>query len=165
MRTIRLLALSTLLAATAFVKFGPPWISIEYPGNPYDAESRGNYLYVHVFHHAAPVGLPVAGTAEGLVNGARRSVKLDFTRTSRAGVYALTKQWAPEGTWTLVISATQGDGENNTANAVVEIGAAGDVTSVKVPTMRRNDYTVPAPVVMADIDAALRARAARVATR
>ena len=42
MRTTRLLALGSLFAATAFAASGPPWISIEYPANPYDAASRGH---------------------------------------------------------------------------------------------------------------------------
>jgi hypothetical protein len=165
MRTIRLLVLSTLLAATAFVSAGPPWISIEYPGNPYDTASREAYLLVHAFHHGTPVGFPVSGSAEGVVKGDRRTVSLEFKTTTRPGVYSLTKQWPSEGTWTLVIGATQGAGEHNTAYALVEIGAAGQVASVTVPTVKKNGYTLPAAVRMADVDAALRTRADRVADR
>lgn len=165
MRTIKLLAVSALLAATAFTKFGPPWISIEYPGNPYAQDVKDAYLYVHAFHHGTAVPNPVSGTAEGLVKGERRSVALKFENTQRTGVYALSKQWPLEGVWTLVIGATQGGGENNTAYAVVEIGATGEVSSVTVPTTRRNNYLVPAAVAMTTIDAGLRSRAAQVATR
>ena len=165
MRTIRLLALSSLFAVTAFVSSGPPWISIEYPGNPYDQDARDAFLYVHAFHHGTPTAFPVSGTAEGIVKGDRRTVSLEFKTTPRPGVYALAKQWSSEGTWTLVIGATQGAGESNTAYAVVELGAAGQVASVAVPSMRKNGYLLPAPVVMADVDAALRARAARLASR
>lgn len=165
MRTIKLLALSTLLAATAFVSSGPPWISIEYPGNPYAQDVKDAFLYVHAFHHNVAVPNPVSGTAEGIVKGERRSVALTFETTQRVGVYAVTKQWPSEGLWTLVIGATQGSGENNTAYAVVELGANGQVASVNVPTTRRNNYLVPAPVSMPSIDAALRARAAQVASK
>ena len=159
------MALGTLLTATAFVTAGPPWISIEYPGNPYAQDARNAYLYVHAFHHGTAVPNPVSGTAEGLVKGERRSITLALEPTQRTGVYALSKQWPSEGLWTLVIGATQGAGENNTAFAVVDIGANGEVVSLKVPTTRRNNYLVPAPVAMSDIDAALRARATHVATR
>jgi len=165
MRTIKLLALSSLLAATAFVSAGPPWISIEYPGNPYAQDVKDAFLYVHAFHHGTPMPNPVTGTAEGLVKGERRSVTLEFQKTERTGVYALAKQWPSDGMWTLVIGAKQGGGENNTAYAVVELGATGQVASVTVPTTRRNNYLVPAAVAMTSIDAALRARAAQVATR
>jgi hypothetical protein len=165
MRTARLLAVAALFTATAFANAGPPWISIEYPANPYDNASRGAFLLVHSFHHGTPVGFPVSGTAEGLVNGERRTVSLEFKSTSRPGVYALHKQWASEGVWTLVIGVTQGDGEFNTARAVVELGADGQVASVNVPTKRERGYLLPASVSMADVDARLRARATTALSR
>ena len=70
---IRSLAATALFATTAFVSAGPPWISIEYPVNPYDSASRGSFLLVHGFHHGIPVDYPMTGTAEGLVAGARRT--------------------------------------------------------------------------------------------
>lgn len=165
MRTARLLALGSLLAATAFVAAGPPWVSIEYPANPYDAASRDAYLLVHAFHHGTPVGFPVSGTAEGLVNGTRRTVSLEFKATSRPGVFALTRQWPSDGVWTLVIGVTQGQGQSNGAYAVVEIGANGRVASVDVPTRRQNGNLIPTAVSMADVEAGLRARAGRLASR
>jgi hypothetical protein len=166
MRTvIRSLAAAALLSTTAFASAGPPWLSIEYPANPYDAASRGAVLLVHTFHHGTSVGYPVSGTAEGIVNGARRTVSLEFKATSRPGVYALHKQWANDGVWTLVIAATQGNGDGNTVTAVVELGANGQVASVNVPTRQRGEWLIPAAVSMNDVDAALRARAARLASR
>ncbi|HEX6058177.1 MAG TPA: hypothetical protein VFZ11_04085, partial [Gemmatimonadaceae bacterium] len=70
---------SPMSDAAAPATAGPPWISIEYPANPLDRTTKGAYLLVHAFHHGTPVGLPVRGTAEGLVNGARRTIALDFT--------------------------------------------------------------------------------------
>ena len=145
-----------LPAGTAVV--GPPWISIEYPVNPYDASTRGAYLVVHAFHHGTPVGLPVSGTAEGIVDGARRSVPLTFAATSRAGVYTLARQWPNEGTWTLLVSVAQG--ANDKVTAVVDLTAAGEVAMVRVPTRRQDGYTLPAAVAMSTIDASLREHAA-----
>jgi hypothetical protein len=165
MRTIRLLSLGSLLALTAFAKLGPPWISIEYPANPYDSASRGAYLLVHAFHHGTPVNFPISGTAEGIVAGARRTISLEFKHTSRPGVFALHKQWTNDGVWTLVVGVTQGDGESNTVKAVVELGTNGQIASVNVPTRMQGNYLVPGRVNMADVEASLRARAGRVATR
>jgi hypothetical protein len=165
MRTARFLAIGALLATTAFVRSGPPWISIETPANPYDAASRGAFLLVHAFHHGTPVSFPVSGTAEGIVNGARRTVSLEFKATSRPGVYALHKQWSDAGTWTLILGVTQGAGEYNTVKAVVELASDGRVATVDVPTILRGKDRLPAPVSMADIESGLRARAGRVAAR
>jgi len=122
------LALGTVAATPAVL--GPPWISIEYPVNPYDR-------------------------AEGLVQGKRRTLTLSFGTTSKDGVYTLTRQWPADGTWLLVIQTTQGAGEGNTVTAVVDLAADGAVAGVRVPTERRNNYTMPAAVTAADIDAAL----------
>lgn len=139
---------------------GPPWISIEYPVNPHDQTTRDAFLVVHAYHHGDPMAFPVSGTAEGIVGGQRRSVSLEFGRTSRPGVYALKKQWREEGTWTLVIAVSQGQGSGDIAQALVEIAPSGSVASVQVPSRKSADgWTIPAPLAMSAIDADLRARA------
>lgn len=153
---------AVVIAALTLAK-GPPWISIELPANPYDQSTRGAFLLVHSFHHGTAMGFIVSGTAEGMVNGERRSLKLDFAETSRVGVYALKRTWPTEGTWTLVIKANQGP--DDAATAVVDLGPDGDVAAIRVPTMQRGSWTVPAPISLGDIDAALRARAAMLARR
>jgi hypothetical protein len=137
---------------------GPPWISIETPVNPYDATTKDAYLLVHAFHHGTPVAVPVSGTAEGIVNGERRSVKLEFTATSRVGAFALKKQWGDAGIWTLVIAVHQHD--SDAAQALVEVGADGEVERVQVPTrVGERNYRFPREVSAQEIDAALRLRA------
>jgi len=153
--------LSALLAAPALA--GPPWISIELPANPYDQATRGAFLLVHAFHHGQPVAYLLTGTAEGIVNGERRSIKLEFSETARDGVYALKRMWPSDGVWTLVIKANQGP--DDAATAVIELGAQGEVASIRVPVMQRGQWTVPAPVSLGEIDAALKARAAQLARR
>jgi hypothetical protein len=137
---------------------GPPWISIEYPANPLDRTTKGAYLLVHAFHHGTPVGLPVRGTAEGIVNGARRTIPLDFGTTSRPGVYALTRQWPAEGRWMLVITVTQG-GSGDGATALVRLAPTGQIASVEVPSRQADGWTIPTAVSRAEIDAAVRALA------
>ena len=97
-------ALSFALAAAIPTSFGPPWISIETPPNPFDATSRGAFLVVHTYHHGDIVASGVTGSAEGIVSGARRTIPLVFDTTTRRGTYALRKQWPNEGTWMLVIN-------------------------------------------------------------
>jgi hypothetical protein len=168
MRTLTLaissLVALPLLALTPDAAFaGPPWISIELPANPYDASTRGAYLVVHAFHHGTPVGIPVTGKAEGIVNGQRKSVTLKFQATERPGVYALANQWGDEGEWTLMINVSQGPNDTG-ATALVQI-SGGQVFSVTVPTEKRGEWTVPKAVTMADVEATLRDRPSRVASR
>ena len=165
LRTLSLATAFTVLAATPALA-GPPWISIELPANPFDAATRGAFLVVHAFHHGTAVSFPIEGTAKGLDSGERRSITLEFTRTGQDGAYALRKQWPSEGTWTLVIRVIQGEqGESGSATAVVDLGPDGEVVSVRVPTHRQGDWTIPSAVSLAEVDAALRARAALLARR
>jgi hypothetical protein len=157
-------ALTTAFAApTDSASAGPPWISIEYPVNPYDATTRDAFLLVNAFHHGTPTSFPVSGTAEGIVNGTRRSLKLGFSSTSRTGVYALRKSWGDEGLWTLVINVTQGT--DDLATALVDVSETGQVVKVAVPTRREGGWVIPAKVAMSDVEAGLRARAREIVRR
>ena len=145
-------------APTASV-VGPPWISIQYPVNPYDAATRDAFLVVHAFHHGSPMAFPVSGTAEGLVNGQRRSINLEFQKATRTGEFVLRKQWPGEGTWTLVIGVMQGPEDRVTA--LVDLSSDGQVARVTVPTRQERGWVVPAKVAMSDVEAGLRARAGK----
>ena len=153
------------LAVLAAVAVGPPWISIEYPANPHDRSNNGAMLYVHVFHHAQPIAYPLEGSAEGMINGERRSIKLKFATTARPAVYGLSRQWPTEGVWTLVIKMSRGDNGEDGATAVVELGPDGEIASVRVPTRQQGQWTIPVDVSMAEIDRTLRARASALASR
>lgn len=159
MSSIRSIVLATLLSAAlaAPAVAGPPWISIELPANPFDRDTRGAFLLVHAFHHGEAIDAIVTGTAEGIVNGERRTIKLEFSPAGREGVRALRKMWPDQGVWTLVITVSQGPEDG--ATAVIVLGSDGEVASVRVPTVQRNGYTMPAPVSMADVESGLRTRA------
>jgi hypothetical protein len=161
-RSLALAVLATALVAAPAVA-GPPWISIEFPADPYDAATRGAFLVARAFHCATPASQRLTGTAEGIVNGVRQTLVLEFSETGREGVYALKRTWPEQGTWTLVLQAHQGP--TSAATAVLELGPDGAVTSIRVPTMEQRGWTVPAPVAMSEIEAGLRLRAAALARR
>ena len=158
----RITAASMIAASFALVaatpSFGPPWISIETPPNPFDATSRGAFLVVHTYHHGDVVASGVTGSAEGIVSGARRSIPLAFDTTSRRGIYALRKQWPTEGTWMLVINT---GGQAQGVTALVDIGSDGTAANVRVPTRRSGGWDLPQQVTGRDIDSALQSRASR----
>jgi hypothetical protein len=136
--------------------FGGPWISVESPVNPYDASTTGALFVVHTFRHGNPMDMGMTGKAEGLVDGQRRSVDFKLAK-AHTGTYAVRKQWADKGIWTLVITATATDhGRPEQLQAVVEVGADGEVGRVSVP---RNEQGAFRTVAMAEIDRGLRERA------
>jgi hypothetical protein len=134
-----LLALMAIsLATTAFVTPSipkwPPWLSIESPVNPYDPSARGALLLVHATFREGQSNLKdLTGSAEGMVNGARRSVQLRFENTNRRSTTAL-----------------------------VAIDPAGRVASIQVPTeVMANGDRVPRAVSTREVDSLLTATARR----
>lgn len=161
----RLLAVS---AALAFVTLalpeqahaGPPWISIECPANPHDRASRGAEFLIRTYHHTRLVPATLTGSAEGLVNGERRTIPLEFARGMEEGVYYVTTELPQNGAWILVIN---GMVEQSVASALVQL-AQGRVMGVDVPHRTTPDgWKVPRQITAAEVESALRAHVARVA--
>ena len=159
---LRLLALaglfSTTLAAPALA--GPPWISIELPANPYNSVTKDAFCLVRVYHHGDPAYYPVSGTAEGLVNGQRRSIKLTLIDAGMPGVYAVKYQPEATGTWALVFRVGDSD-DHGTATVVVALGKNGQILSAKVPTRREGQYTIPERVTGDAVDRLLKEQAGK----
>jgi hypothetical protein len=141
-------------ASTTRSMFGGPWISVETPVNPYDASTRGALFVVHTFVHVTPSDMPVVGRAEGLVDGKRRSVPITLAKSSRAGTYAVQRQWGDKGIWTVLVTAMPGALDGWRIQAVVDVGADGEVERVSVPHAGHGTLLTDA-----EIDRALRDRA------
>ncbi len=152
-------ALATLLSAASPAPAAgksPPWLSIESPPNPFDISTKNAFLVVRAFPDGGATSMPITGIAHGLVNGQRQTLPLRFERL-RAGGFALAKQWPSEGVWTLVINVN-GKGDGEVATALVEIGAAGEIVSVRVPTRQEGTSLVPRRVTADEISATLEKR-------
>ena len=61
-------ALVLVLSTSAYAG-GPPWISVELPGDPTNQASRGAVLLVRAYSCGAPTPTPVTATADGIVDG------------------------------------------------------------------------------------------------
>ena len=133
----------------------PAWLSIESPVNPYEPGTRGALLLVHtqVVNGNAQMR-ELTGSAEGLVNGARRSVALTFDSLARLNTFGVRKQWPSEGTWLLRITLRG-------TTALVSLDAAGNVTSARVPTENTRDMPLPRAVTSREIDSLLAVGAKR----
>jgi hypothetical protein len=154
LRLIRLTSLVAALLATsaaaapARAKW-PPWLSIESPVNPYDGSVTGAVLLVHAAtRDGTPTVSDVSGAAEGIVSGARRTIALRLDATSRAGVFAVRRQWPSEGTWLLRLSLAS-------TTALVSLDGAGRVVGVSIPTTMAEGRPIPRAVVARDIDSTL----------
>ena len=155
-RTLRVACVALLAITATPLNAGPPWISIELPGNPFDQNARDAFLIVHAFHHGEPVEYPVAGTAEGVVNGQRKTIPLTFQKTQRPGAFAVKKQWTDGTVWVLAFTVTQA--KDDVAGALVTIAADGHASRVETLTkIREGGRPFPRAIAKGDIDAAIQA--------
>jgi hypothetical protein len=92
-----------------------------------------------------PAKAQITGTAEGVVNGARRSVPLRLAPTAAAGAFAVSHDWPQEGVW--VVSLT-GHCGGSTASAVVPMGPNG--------FLRESSRFFPRAATAAEVDAVLK---------
>jgi len=141
--------------ARAAIKW-PPWLSIEYPVNPYDQANRDAVLLVHAaMRGAVPSARDLTGTAEGIVNGRRQSVVLRLDATSQPGVFAVRRQWPTQGSWMLEITLAK------STTALVSLDRTGAVSSVSIPMKMGSGERLPRDVAAHDIDSTLAVIASR----
>jgi hypothetical protein len=71
----------------------------------------GQSLVVRTYRCGTPASLTLRGTAEGLVNGERRTLVLEAKPGSEPGVFSVARQWPAEGRWALVFGVSNGKAE------------------------------------------------------
>ena len=135
-----ILATAPLLVAATIAIAGPPWISIEYPPNRLDKETRGALALVRIYHHENAGQFPVEGTAEGVLDGERVSLPLKFTPIGDEGVWAAWGKIPEEGNWVLAIHGT--DGVSKAEISILAALADGnqEISFVKVPRSREGNW-------------------------
>jgi hypothetical protein len=142
---------ATMLVASAAIPAvkSPAWLSIESPVSPYNPTERGALFLVHA---TLPGSIPemssLTGSAEGLVNGVRKSVAIRFDATNRPGTFAVRKQWDGDGAWLVRVSLL-------TTTAIVTFDRNGDVASARVPALPGSGTLLPRPVAPREIDSVL----------
>jgi len=88
---------------------------------------RNEALIVKTFGCHVPSDAKLTGTAEGIVNGERKTVNLQFKHNQK-GVFTIAKQWTDEGVWVVTI---RGKYNGMTSNAIVEIDSKANLKLAK----------------------------------
>ena len=154
----------TLMAAVAVPRAaaaGPPWIAVELPANPHMEATRGALAVARLYHHGTATAWPLRAEAIGMVDGARRTVRLETRPVGPQGVFAIHGALPRGDGWVLVITM-QADGSSR-ASALVALDRRGDVAAVRVPhDLRENGrWAVPREATTAELDALLRVAVGR----
>ena len=93
-------------------------------GNPQanpEALAKHAVLVARMSACKSPEKTTVTATAEGVVDGTRRSIPLKIVPLSTAGTYAVTREWPAEGTWTVKLIATNPDYKDYAVSVLVPI--------------------------------------------
>jgi len=91
---------------------------------------RSEALIVKTFGCHVPSDAKLIGTAEGIVKGERKTVKLQFKHNQK-GVFTIAKQWADEGVWVITI---RGKYNGMNSNAIVEVDSKSNLKLAKGET-------------------------------
>jgi hypothetical protein len=118
MRTL----IALVLAGAAYAG-GGFWLTLHSAQSPLGKQIPDVAVLVAAEGCGSPAEVKLTGTAEGVVNGERRSVTLEIVPTSKQGVWAVKKNLLGEGRWVLAIRAGL-SGHN--IGTVVELGPNGE---------------------------------------
>jgi hypothetical protein len=69
----------------------------------------------------SPEKTTITATAEGVVNGMRKSIPLKVFSLSAPGSFAITREWPNEGSWAIKMVATNPEYKDYATSAVVPI--------------------------------------------
>ncbi|MDQ3688252.1 MAG: hypothetical protein M3430_22030 [Acidobacteriota bacterium] len=129
------------------------YLSVETPSTN-NSQHKDAVLLVRPYGCHQPSDAALSATAEGVVNGERRSVPLRLTAVSE-GAYAIRQEWPAEGAWVLAINGAY-NGYNS--GVLVRLGTNGKVEMKRPSTGNKNEVnaqTVPHKLTREEIENAL----------
>lgn len=114
-----------LIAGALVVEIGNP------AANP-EALSKHAVLIARTTACHSPEKTSLTATAEGIIDGQRRTIPLKLIPLSKAGTFAATQEWPSNGAWVVKIVARNPDYQNYTTGALVRFdGNSAEWASVK----------------------------------
>jgi hypothetical protein len=105
---------SPLLAGALLLEVGNP------AANP-EALEKHAVLVARITACHSPEKTTVTATAEGMVDGVRKTIPLKVISLSAPGMFALTREWPAEGAWAVKMIATNPDYKDYATSVVVPI--------------------------------------------
>ncbi|MEK6322010.1 MAG: hypothetical protein AABN33_10035 [Acidobacteriota bacterium] len=121
--TLATLSSALLLAIASPVLAGGFQLSVETPARSTDHQLKDIVLIARTYGCHQPADAKLSATAEGFVNGKRKSLPLEL-RSIGSGVYGIKQQWPSEGTWVLALTGAY---NGMTSSVLVELGPNGNI--------------------------------------
>ena len=141
---LRFAVVVTVLSASLFAEGFT--FTLGSPVAAQDFRAKGAAFVIRTEGCADPAKPEVSATAEGVVKGSRKSLKLTVAPMSKPGIYAVYQGWPPEGDWVVNLNGTCAEAK---AGALVPIGPKGFI--------RESSKFFPRPATDAEIETSLRA--------
>jgi hypothetical protein len=138
MRLLRLPILGLfLISASAWAHASEFFIRVEAPspGSKYHA-IKDAVLVIRAYSAGEPTTARLTATAEGLVDGKRRTIALKV-RPASEGIYSVAQEWPSQGDWIVVVSAAQ---RGITCSKLVELGPDGKIPANQTTCLCAKDY-------------------------
>ncbi|MGH7726592.1 MAG: hypothetical protein ACREOU_14285 [Candidatus Eiseniibacteriota bacterium] len=101
LRALAAAAVLTLTLAVHPAFAGGQMMSFDGASSAKDARFQKATLLVTASNCGSAANATIKGTAEGLVDGKRRSLPLKLVATGKPGQYAVFQQWPTSGSWAL----------------------------------------------------------------
>ena len=108
-----------MLAAPLFA--GALALEIGNPSANPEAMAKHAVLVARMTACTSPEKTTVTASAEGIVDGVRKSILLKIVPLSTAGTYAVVREWPAEGSWAVRMVATNPDYKDYATSVVVPI--------------------------------------------
>jgi hypothetical protein len=108
-----------LLAAPLFA--GSLVLEIGNPSANPEALAKHAVLVARMSACTSPEKTTLMASAEGVVDGTRRSIPLKVFPLSTAGTFAVTREWPAEGTWAVKMVARNPDYKDYAASVLVPL--------------------------------------------
>lgn len=141
-----------ILSAFALLLFSLPamaggfYVELGNPSASKDAAAKNAFAIARLIGCHHPERGNVTATAEGVVNGQRKSVPVNVVPLSTPGMFALAQTWPAEGKWVLLVAGNHPEINGTTSTLVRVKGGDYDRASAKM---------VMRPATKAEIDAFL----------
>jgi len=91
------------------------------PASNQEAVRNHAILVARITACHSPGETAVVATAEGLVNGMRKTIPLKVISLSTAGTFAVTREWSDQGTWAIKLVATNPEYRDYATSVLVPI--------------------------------------------
>jgi hypothetical protein len=96
-------------------------LEVANPASNPEAMRNHAVLVVRTTACHSPGETSVTATAEGVVNGTRKSIPLKVISLSTAGTFAVTREWPEQGTWAIKVVATNPEYHDYATSVLVPI--------------------------------------------